>query len=558
LYKGESFAVGIGANYNGEEVKVGSNGIGYGNDSDSHHSITKSGINTANIIITNKEQQQALTGKSVEETIQAVKTDVSTDNYTQYSGSLKNNFDKDKVQNEIDLQVEVTQEFGRNVQDLNRRKNIELDELKEELKSGKKTQEEYDQAVKKIETEKAIINMLAGGLMLPSDGALGIATSAVSPAVSFQVGQHFKKEGKEGSFEHIATHAVIGALTSVANGGNALSGAVSAGSAEYIAKVTAETLFKKDAKDLTADEKQTVSSISQIVGILSGSLTGDSSANAYIGGNVATNAVENNAINGLDGFTPDERIQNKFLSSCIKSSSKQECQRRLNEKEWENTKKIISTVADFVPIIGDIKGFAEAETKGDYFFATLAVIPIFGDGAKKVHDAHKAYEAAKAVKDVEKMKEAMQVASMQIKLPIPVTAQQKRNSAGTSFSSTSLVELKIGESLFKGNNYAPVPKQIADKLSVKHFNSFDEFRQEFWKLMADDPAVAKNFNSSNLKRMKQGYAPFAPKNQHNGQNKKYELDHNIEIRDGGSVYNLDNIIIRTPLDHANKTRNRKQ
>ena len=118
--------------------------------------------------------------------------------------------------------------------------------------------------------------------------------------------------------------------------------------------------------------------------------------------------------------------------------------------------------------------------------------------------------------------------------------------------------LKIGESLFKGNNYAPVPKQIADKLSVKHFNSFDEFRQEFWKLMADDPAVAKNFNSSNLKRMKQGYAPFAPKNQHNGQNKKYELDHNIEIRDGGSVYNLDNIIIRTPLDHANKTRNRKQ
>ncbi|WP_367181096.1 hypothetical protein [uncultured Psychrobacter sp.] len=29
---------------------------------------------------------------------------------------------------------------------------------------------------------------------------------------------------------------------------------------------------------------------------------------------------------------------------------------------------------------------------------------------------------------------------------------------------------------------------------------------------------------------------------------------NIEIRDGGTVYNLDNIIIRTPKDHIDKTK----
>ena len=310
-YSGSGFGIGVqgtvsgsGSNPNvmnvADKNSLSHNGIGYASDSDSQSSVTKSGINTANIVITDKNKQKEITGKSAEETLNAVKTDITTDNYAANQGSLKNNFDAAKVQGEIDLGVEVMQDFSRNVQDLNRRKNIELDELKEELKAGKKTQEEYDSEVKKIETQKVVINMIAGGLMSPSDSALGIATSTVSPAVSFQVGQHFKKEGKEGSFEHIATHAVIGALTSAANGGNALSGAVSAGGAEYIAQVTAQTLFQKDAKDLTADEKQTVSSIAQLVGVISGSVTGDSSANAYIGNLNAQTAVNNNLL------SPDE------------------------------------------------------------------------------------------------------------------------------------------------------------------------------------------------------------------------------------------------------------
>lgn len=117
-------------------------------------------------------------------------------------------------------------------------------------------------------------------------------------------------------------------------------------------------------------------------------------------------------------------------------------------------------------------------------------------------------------------------------------------------------ELKIGESLFKGGNSAPVPKQVADKLSGRSFSNFDEFRSAFWKEMANDPAVAQNFNPQNLALMRQGNAPIALKSQYNGNNKRYELDHNIEIRDGGTIYNLDNIIIRTPKDHADKTSKR--
>lgn len=305
-YSGSGFGIGVSGSVKGNapdnshimqvsnKTGVSHNGIGYGHDKESEHSVTKSGINTANIIITNKEQQQALTGKTAKETIAAVKTDVTTDNYQPHSGSLKNNFDADRVQSEIDLQVGVTQEFSRNVQDLHHRQNQRKEDLKVQLENNEINQDEYDRQVKTIDRQNVALNMIAGGLLAPTDSVLGVATSTLAPAVSYQVGQYFKEKGKENSFEHIATHAVLGAITAQTNGGNALSGAISAGGAEYIAKVTAQTLFQKDAKDLTADEKETVSSISQIVGTLSGSVTGNSSLNAYVGGNVAKNAVENN------------------------------------------------------------------------------------------------------------------------------------------------------------------------------------------------------------------------------------------------------------------------
>ena len=44
---------------------------------------------------------------------------------------------------------------------------------------------------------------------------------------------------------------------------------------------------------------------------------------------------------------------------------------------------------DFIPVIGDIKGFTEAKTKGDYFFAAVGIIPLYGDAARKIHQAEK-------------------------------------------------------------------------------------------------------------------------------------------------------------------------
>lgn len=63
---------------------------------------THSGINTGNIIITVETAQQK-TGKTAAQTIAAIHTGITSDDYADKAGNLNNNFDKDKVQKELDL-----------------------------------------------------------------------------------------------------------------------------------------------------------------------------------------------------------------------------------------------------------------------------------------------------------------------------------------------------------------------------------------------------------------------------------------------------------------------
>ncbi|WP_228270355.1 hemagglutinin repeat-containing protein [Acinetobacter colistiniresistens] len=91
-----------------------SKSIGFGLDSDKDSSVTKSGVNTKNITITNESGQQQLTGKTAEQIKSEILTDVTTDTARENSGALNNVFDKDKVQKEINLQMDVTKKFGEN------------------------------------------------------------------------------------------------------------------------------------------------------------------------------------------------------------------------------------------------------------------------------------------------------------------------------------------------------------------------------------------------------------------------------------------------------------
>ena len=91
-----------------------STGLGVGRDKESQSSVTKSGINTSNIEIRDQAEQLAKTGETVEQTLDSIKTDVTTDNAAQHSGKLDNHFDKGKVMKELNIQVKVTQDFRKN------------------------------------------------------------------------------------------------------------------------------------------------------------------------------------------------------------------------------------------------------------------------------------------------------------------------------------------------------------------------------------------------------------------------------------------------------------
>jgi hypothetical protein len=102
-------------------------------------------------------------------------------------------------------------------------------------------------------------------------------------------------------------------------------------------------------------------------------------------------------------------------------------------------------------------------------------------------------------------------------------------------------------------NAGQIPRQIADVLRGQHFNNFSEFREAFWKAVANDPVLAQQFSPANQAFMKQGFAPNVTINQRTGEgraNRVYNLHHVEEVGKGGAVYNMDQIWVVTPQFHG--------
>ena len=68
------------------------------------------------------------------------------------------------------------------------------------------------------------------------------------------------------------------------------------------------------------------------------------------------------------------------------------------------------------------------------------------------------------------------------------------------------------------------------------------------------PVLSSQFTRANQTLMRKGHAPFAALDQQvvRGQARgrvKYELDHVQELQNGGNVFDMNNIVIRTPFNH---------
>ena len=363
-----------------------SKSIGFGLDSDKDSSVTQSGINTSNITIRETVRQEELTGNSAEQIKSEILTNVTTDTARENSGALQNNFDKDQVKSEINLQMDVTKKFDANRQEVRTEINKNLDEAKKAKEAGTLSQAEFDKKQQQLQTLGILVDSISAGLSAPTSSGLGIAAATVSPKLSYEIGQYFKSNNSEGSAAHILAHTVLGAAVAAAGGNDALLAGVSAGGAEASAPLLSKYLYGKEAKDLTADEKGTVSAITSLVASGVGASTGDV-ASSVQSGQSAQNAVENN---GLENVLLPHEIDE------IQNDHKGEIPKRTLQAIKDNTTYKINENGEFILCV-KVAGDSCAPRQGERYATTQEIAQ---KGGESLLTMAAGYGAGKVVEPV--------------------------------------------------------------------------------------------------------------------------------------------------------------
>lgn len=99
------------------------------------------------------------------------------------------------------------------------------------------------------------------------------------------------------------------------------------------------------------------------------------------------------------------------------------------------------------------------------------------------------------------------------------------------------------------NEGAPIPSQIADQLRGRKFSNFDKMREALWEAVSNDPKLNSQLSISNKKQVSRGRAPYPRKSDQQGGRDKFEIHHIHEVSKGGAVYDVDNMVILTPVQH---------
>ena len=327
----------------GKESLQFSYGMGYGKDSDSQSSTTKSGINTQNITIKDEAEQLKRTGKTVQEEIAAIKTEITTESAQSQSGKLENRFNKDDVQKELDFQREVTEKFGPNVAEagsllankFGEEAKAKRHEAAIALEEAEKAKAENNNEINQALVEQARDNFetasreakeweTGGSQRLVIDSALNVISTALagrpaaevvasglSPAVNNQIKKATTDaKGNVNTALNLTAHALWGAVEAYAGNRNVAAGAAGAAGGEAAAHFLASTLYDKSPEKLSEEEKRTVSSLSQVAAGIAGGSLSDSSDGAIIAAKTAKDSVENNALTQGNIHSAYQRLLN--------------------------------------------------------------------------------------------------------------------------------------------------------------------------------------------------------------------------------------------------------
>ena len=350
----------------GKESLQFSYGMGYGKDSDSQSSTTKSGINTQNIIIKDEAEQLKRTGKTVQEEIAAIKTEITTESAQSQSGKLENRFNKDDVQKELDFQREVTEKFGPNVAEAG---SLLANKFGEEAKAKRHEaaialeEAEKAKAENNNETNRALVKQArdnfetasreakewetGGSQRLVIDSALNVISTALagrpaaevvasglSPAVNNQIKKATTDaKGNVNTALNLTAHALWGAVEAYAGNRNVAAGAAGAAGGEAAAHFLASTLYNKSPEKLSEEEKRTVSSLSQVAAGIAGGSLSDSSDGAIIAAKTAKDAVENNDLSIRDNERVAKLEENLDKRGYLYPAELEEAKKLLNKSD---------------------------------------------------------------------------------------------------------------------------------------------------------------------------------------------------------------------------------
>lgn len=100
-----------------------------------------------------------------------------------------------------------------------------------------------------------------------------------------------------------------------------------------------------------------------------------------------------------------------------------------------------------------------------------------------------------------------------------------------------------------------IPPRIADKLRGRNFSSWRRAREAIWTAVSEDSVLMSQFSKSN-QTLRNGYSPIAIPSEHAGSNRAFEIHHVISLKDGGAVYDIDNLRVTTPKNHVRIHRNK--
>ena len=299
-YDGDAIQAGINIGSTNNKPQASMNGIGYGTDSDSDSSITKGGVSGYN-------DKEGL---------------FTTENREALAGKLENSFDSETVNEELGAQTEITQAFDQERRkfktDINAKEKKLRDEAEEQGQLGNTVaRDTLLQQADKVQNKGLLFDAISGAIYGPnSNGAAGYAAKAASPFVSNQIGQYYKELADEqggnltGSQQagHLLAHGILGAATSYNTGNDALTGGLSAGAGEAAAPVISNFLYSTaDPSKLTAEQKDTISSITSALGAGIGATTGNVT-DAVNAAETSKVAVEDNSLKNKDVKTLKQRI----------------------------------------------------------------------------------------------------------------------------------------------------------------------------------------------------------------------------------------------------------